>query len=92
MSDAVSVKVMEAVAKVKRIPLESITPASRLEDLGMDSLDGLNLFFELEEAFDISIPDEEARALRSVADIINGIGRLLEAREAKAGQRAETLR
>jgi acyl carrier protein len=92
MSDVVSVRVMEAIAKVKRIPLDSITPGSRLEDLGMDSLDGLNLFFELEEAFDISIPDEQARALRSVGEIIDGIGRLLEARETAAEQRAETFR
>jgi acyl carrier protein len=62
MSDAVSVRVIEAVSKVKRIPLDSITLESRLEALGMDSLDGLNLFFELEEALDISIPDEQASA------------------------------
>ena len=57
MSDTVTRKVIALVAKTKKIAPEAITLDSTLEELKLDSLDGLNLFFELEEAFDLSIPD-----------------------------------
>ena len=69
---------VEAIARVKRIPMETVRLDSRLQDLGMDSLDGLNLFFELEEMFDISIPDDKARSMRSVRGIVDEITRMLE--------------
>ncbi len=84
MSTEVIDKVVGAIAKVKRIPTGSISLESRLEDLGMDSLDGLNVFFELEEAFDMSIPDEQARSMRSVREIVDGIEGLLD-REKSGG-------
>ncbi len=89
MSNAVIDKVVAAIAKVKRIPPESITLESRLEDLGMDSLDGLNVFFELEEALDMSIPDEQARSMRSVREVVDGINRLLEGKDHRDDHRVQ---
>ena len=77
MSDAVAQKVIAAIAKMKRIPEDSVTLDSSLEELKIDSLDGLNLFFELEEAFDINIPDEGAKQMRSVRQIVEGLDRLI---------------
>lgn len=77
ISEAVSRRVIEAIVRVKRIPVEAVTVDSRFQDLGMDSLDGLNLFFELEEMFDISISDELARSMRSVRDVVDEITRIL---------------
>ncbi len=82
MIEGVSLTVISAISRVKRIPPETVTLESRLEDLGLDSLDGLNVFFELEEAFDMTIPDEQARSMRSVREIVDGISRLLEHRRA----------
>jgi acyl carrier protein len=82
MSDTVAQKVIAAIAKTKRIAPETISLDSMLEELKIDSLDGLNLFFDLEEVFDVSIPDEEARKLRSVRDIVEGIEQLLAAKNA----------
>jgi len=84
MSDTVAEKVIAAIAKTKRIPAESITLDSSLEALKIDSLDGLNLFFDLEEIFDVNIPDEAARKQRSVREIVEGIEQLLAARNAPA--------
>lgn len=39
-------------------PPEEITPESRLEDIGVDSLAGIELIFDLEEEYGITIPDE----------------------------------
>lgn len=77
MSDAVTQKVISAIAKMKQIPPETITPDSSLEELRMDSLDGLNLFFDLEEAFDLEIPDEGARSMRTVRQIVEGLDRMI---------------
>lgn len=87
MASDVALQVIEAIAKVKRIPPQSVGIESRLEELGMDSLDGLNVFFELEEAFDLSIPDEQARSLRSVRDIVETICRLQEQQRIAGGER-----
>jgi acyl carrier protein len=77
MSDDVAEKVIAAIAKMKRIPPKTITLDSSLEELKIDSLDGLNLFFDLEEAFDINIPDEGAKTMRSVRQVVEGLQQLI---------------
>lgn len=53
---------------------EQINRESRLkEDLGLDSLDCIELVLELEIQFDMSIPDEDAEDFRMVDDVIKYI-------------------
>jgi acyl carrier protein len=79
MPDAVAEKVMATLASVKRIPVEKVSLDTNLQDLGIDSLDVFTLLFELENAFKISIPDDDVRSLRTVSDIVAGIKKLLAA-------------
>jgi acyl carrier protein len=79
MSDAVAEKVISTLASVKRIPVDTITLQTNLQDLGIDSLDVFTLLFELENAFKISIPDDDVRSLRTVNDIVDGIKKILAA-------------
>ena len=76
LSDPITAGVLAAVAGVKDIPVESISTEQSLEELGFDSLDTLNLLFNLEETFKVSIPDEEARQVRKVSDVVAGIRKL----------------
>lgn len=76
-SATVTRKVIAAIAKVKQIDPETITLDTTLDELRIDSLDGLNLFFDLEEDFDITIPDVQARSMRSVRQIIEGLEQVL---------------
>lgn len=76
MSDEIVGVVIAAIAKIKKIAPETIKLESTFKDLKMDSLDGLDLFFELEEAFDLTITDERARSLRTVRDIVEEIEKL----------------
>jgi len=76
-------KVVALIAKSKRISPQTITRDSNLEELKMDSLDGLNLCFELEEVFDLSIPDDRARSFRSVGQIVDEIERLVSEKSLK---------
>ncbi|MDO9557006.1 MAG: acyl carrier protein [Coriobacteriia bacterium] len=47
--------------------------ASFIDDLGADSLDIVELVMALEESFGISIPDEEAENIKTVADAVEFI-------------------
>ena len=79
MADEVAEKVIATLASVKRIPADTIKIDTNLQDLGIDSLDVFTLLFELENAFKISIPDDDVRSIRTVNDIVDGIKKLLAA-------------
>ncbi|MGD0425471.1 MAG: acyl carrier protein [Candidatus Acidiferrales bacterium] len=79
MSDAVAEKVISTLASVKRIPADTIKLDTNLQDLGIDSLDVFTLLFELENAFKISIPDDDVRSLRTVNDVVEGIKKIIAA-------------
>jgi acyl carrier protein len=70
--------VIAALASVKHIARERIALDSSLQDLGVDSLDKVTLLFELEKTFQISIPDEQIGAVRTVGDIVEGISSLVD--------------
>jgi acyl carrier protein len=58
---------------------EEVTPeASFIEDLGADSLDTVELVMELEETFDLQIPDEEAEKLTTVGAVLDYLEDRLE--------------
>ena len=82
--DEVVERVQSAIAKSSRIPLASVTVDSTFEDLGMDSLDRVNLLFALEEEFGISIPDEGMKQNMSVREVAAGISMLLNGDAASA--------
>jgi len=46
-----------------------------IEDIGADSLDIVELIMELEEEFDIQIPDEQAEKIKTVGEAIDYIER-----------------
>src|SRR5271155_1226449 len=79
MSDAVAEKVIATLATVKRIPADKITLETNLQELGIDSLDVFTLLFELENAFKISIPDDDVRSIRTVNDVVEGVRKLIAA-------------
>lgn len=47
-----------------------------VDDLGADSLDIVELIMEMEEEFDVEIPDEDIEKMLSVKDVINYIKKL----------------
>ena len=59
------------MAKELKKDVNSITPTHTLrDDLGLNSLDAIELMFKIEEEFDLSIPDEDMQQLASVGDVI----------------------
>ena len=80
MPDDVTERVLNTIAKTQRIPREEITIDSRFEELGLDSMDAVNILFALEEEFDITIPDEEAKQIRNPHEMVAGVQRLVDAK------------
>ena len=76
MNDTLTEQVVSALAKVKPGSANSISPDDTLESLKLDSLDTITLLFELEDKLGVSIPDADARGVRTVGDIIECIRRL----------------
>jgi acyl carrier protein len=88
MSEELIQRVLKVIATSKRIPLETVTIDSDFQQLGIDSMDAVEILFALENEFDISIPDDEVRTVRSVRDMCTGVEKLVAAKEAgrQAGQ------
>ena len=84
MSDDLISRVTGVIVKTQHLPPESVTIDSTFEELKIDSLDGINLLFALEGEFDVDIPDDEARKIRSVRDVADGIEKLLAAKQTTA--------
>ncbi|MBL8242441.1 MAG: acyl carrier protein [Bryobacterales bacterium] len=86
MSESVSPDVLERVlrtlADTQKLPLEKVTADSTFEDLGIDSLDGINILFALENEFDINIPDESARLVRDIRQLAEGVQKLINEKAA----------
>lgn len=77
-------KVTEIVCKQLSVPKEKVTPAaSFINDLGADSLDIVEMVMEIEDAFDLSIPDEEAEKLQTVGNALTYIGQKLNGSDKK---------
>ena len=50
---------------------EQVTDNANFEtDLGMDSLDGVELIMEIEKEFGITIPDDEAEKVSNLSDCV----------------------
>ena len=70
-------KVIEIITNYLDIPPSELTPDKTLKSLGVDSLDFVEIFYELEEEFDIDIPQEMGE-LREEVVCVSDVFRLLE--------------
>lgn len=74
-------KLVEIVRKEKEIPDEKLSPETALADAGIDSLDALTILFAIEEEFGITIPDAEARSMKTFGDMIDVVAAQLAAKD-----------
>ena len=71
---SVEEKVMDIVSEQLSVPREEITrESSFVDDLKADSLDIVELVMELEDEFDISIPEDEVESMNTVGSAIDFI-------------------
>jgi len=84
MSD-ISKIVIEIVSKHAEETAESVNPTTTLDSLGITSLNVIEIIFDIEDHFDITIPDYgKAENLdlnfRTIEDIIQAVSALIESK------------
>lgn len=84
MQDEIDQKVIEIIARRKKLDPTMVTLDSTFADLGIDSLDGMELLFTFEDSFNISIPDDVAQRMKSVRDVAEGLREVIVKRPAGA--------
>ena len=75
-------EVFEIISKQAKIGIDTVKPESTLKDLGVASLDAIEVIFDIEEHFNINLPNEEV-------DFESGsVGHLIEAVERQLAQKS----
>ena len=77
MNETVAARVIRVFSEFKKMPVEQIKLDTTFEELGLDSLDGLNLIFELEEEFQLVVPDDKIQTMKTVGQAVQSIADLL---------------
>ncbi|HTT48642.1 MAG TPA: phosphopantetheine-binding protein [Pseudolabrys sp.] len=75
--------VVAIIAKKKRVEKPTVELTDRLEDLGLESLDAVEMIFDLEEKFDIEIPynantNNPRTEFETVGDVVKSIQKLVD--------------
>lgn len=79
-SPEMEARLRKIVAEQLGVDESKIVPTARFtDDLNADSLDLVEMIMELEEAFGIEIPDEDAEKIITVQDALNYIEQKLQA-------------
>ena len=86
--DQLSSRVIRVIAQTQRMPAESISLDSTFDQLKIDSLDGINIIFALENEFGVEIPDEGVNNMRSVREVTEGIRKLIPSQNQAASSGA----
>lgn len=69
-------KIKEIIVDKNDFPAEQVTDNADFKaDLGMDSLDNLDLLMEIEKEFGITIPDDEAEKAHTLNDCVEIVER-----------------
>jgi acyl carrier protein len=80
MTDEMIKRVIGCIAASQKLSPDRVSLDSSFEDLGIDSLDGVNILFALETEFNISIPDQGVLAMKNVREVVEALEKVLPAR------------
>ncbi len=86
MKDQIAQRVIGVIASYAELETDQVSLTTSFEDLGFDSLDALSLITELEDAFDVSISDEEVYSIATVHDAVE----VLQQKALKKDEASET--
>jgi acyl carrier protein len=68
--DKLTAEVVAIVAGIAEVDAREVSPTARLEDLGIDSLDGLRIVAAVEKRYSIVIDEARIAGIRSMPDIV----------------------
>jgi acyl carrier protein len=62
--------------------LEELTASTTLENLGLDSLDIIDFLFDIEDEFNIKVPDREFE-VKTIQDMVDALDRFISEQDSK---------
>lgn len=73
--------VIDIIAREQHLDPGTVRLDSTFAELGIDSLDGINIVFALETEMNISIPDSVAMMMKSVQQVVDSLTRVIEGKD-----------
>jgi acyl carrier protein len=77
MSEIVFEKIATLLSTKKGVNKELITIDSSFEELGLDSLDSIELIADMEEEFNVTIPNTELQNIKTIRNAVDGLSKAL---------------
>jgi len=79
--DEIAAAVKEIFQKTLKVEPEKLTPEVHLKDeLNLDSLDMIEVVYEVEDKFEVQIPEEKLKEIMTFGQIVDGLHAALEAK------------
>lgn len=79
--EEIAATVKEIFQKTLKVDPEKLTGAATLkEDLNLDSLDMIEVVYEVEDQFDVQIPEERIKEITTFGQIVDGLHDALAAK------------
>lgn len=76
----VAAEVVELIAKKIRVERPKLELSDKLEDLGIESIDAVELIFDIEEKFDVQVPynaNNPRTEFETVGDVVHAVQELV---------------
>ena len=73
MNEPIFEKIATILSTKKGIDKELIFIESSFEDLGLDSLDAVELISDLEDEFNVTIPNMELQSIKTIQQAVDGL-------------------
>ncbi|WP_045727698.1 acyl carrier protein [Xanthomonas sp. GPE 39] len=85
MTESIESQIYSIVAKHVDIDMGNMTPDSKLQELGVTSLEAIEIMFDIEEHFDITFPERDPNLDDgSLGKLLQAVEEALAAKAAKA--------
>jgi acyl carrier protein len=73
MSDEVFEKIKDLIVTKKGVEAEKVNIDCSFEELGMDSLDAVELVADMEEIFNVNIPNTDLQNFKTIRQAVEGL-------------------
>jgi acyl carrier protein len=78
MSEIIFEKITTLLSTKKGVNKELISIDSSFEELGLDSLDSIELIADMEDEFNVSIPNTELQEIKTIRHAVDGLSKAMK--------------
>jgi acyl carrier protein len=83
MSDSVDNEVLDILARHAQLERDKVTLSTEMDSIGVDSLTMVEIIYDLEERYDIDIPDpdfvgDQSKQFKTPADVVRVVKEMIQ--------------